>query len=685
MEITIRMTTPLYIALLPVPAFYLIYFRHFFSYYRERGHVPVQIKHLESFLYGIALALLLVLVAPYIDSFLPRGSIMLDAFIKAALVEKAGALLVIFLILKNYPSFTILEGVISAILVGIGFSLVENTFYAMNFGTSVIIVRVLFSVPLHLTTCGIAGYFLGLSKLSSTVTYKIFHITRAVCIPMCLHGLFDSLLLLDGMHSYFVGPMVILMVGSLELFIARSKLVPSRTSLAEEKLRMEDWQLRYRQPRYERWILNSMGTPNSRHIPFFRAPQGIYLPILSVSLALTGLFLFPFRQEICRFMELNIKAEEQVLLVTAFPVSLGFILTMVGSINPGFFKYSVVRLPIIFDAVMCHDTGEESLVTFDVTPVNCFLRTFEPVDSPEESKVYFECAHLRSPKISFSPVWQNHNSMTVNENIPTGSIVKLNPPGPAFYYFLVRYFFYRVLKGIVYNLKLPGFEGIRRLFMRPSTVMQKEVVYQPGSTVFRQGDAVSTFYYIKKGRVDIYKETDSGDRIFLESLEAGQIFNEMALLGDTRRNVTVICSTLCVLALAHADNLEALIKHNPDFALALVQKLARRVDQTQVALTQTIEYLRKLLQIKETHSRNATILLLWLLGYAFPDGKADLELDTNRLKDKLPGSREDIMAYINQSLSLNDKIIQKENIPDPDTVTIINSVLSAMRIELLSK
>jgi hypothetical protein len=53
-------------------------------------------------------------------------------------------------------------------------------------------------------------------------------------------------------------------------------------------------------------------------------------------------------------------------------------------------------------------------------------------------------------------------------------------------YFLGRYYLYRLRKGFIFNLKLPGFEGIRRLFMRPSTVMQKEVSYQPGA-VFSAG------------------------------------------------------------------------------------------------------------------------------------------------------------------------------------------------------
>src|SRR4030042_1609120 len=90
------------IALIPVPAFYLIYYRYF-------TFKPEYIKHIEAFFSGI------------------------------------------------------------------GFSAVENVSYALNFGYSIIVIRIIFSVPLHLTTNGIMGYFLGMRKMSDTRINRVFY------------------------------------------------------------------------------------------------------------------------------------------------------------------------------------------------------------------------------------------------------------------------------------------------------------------------------------------------------------------------------------------------------------------------------------------------------------------------------------------------------------------------------
>lgn len=672
----------IYLALIPVPFFYLIYFRHFFTYYRAQGRTPSYLKHLESFLYGIGLALAIMLAAPLLDRLLRIDSVAAEAFIKAALVEKLGALAVIYIVLRHYPSFNILEAVISGILVGSGFSLVENIFYTISFGPSVIIVRDLFSVPLHLTTCGLIGYYMGASRLSRTAVYRRLYALRAFFMPFVLHGIFDTLLLKGGACAYLIGPLVIIIVGGLEIYIARSKLMPSGEALSGEGLHFEDWLLKYRQPRYERWILNSMGTVDNVREPFFRAHRGALLWMAAFTFFAAGIILFPFAREISSLLGLNIKNEEQVLLASVYPASIGIILALVGSVNPAFFTSSVVKIPIIFDAVICRLCGDEDLVTFDITLSGCFLRTFEPLTIERENTAYFENGGFKSPRIQMELLWENHREHMAGE--PTGSIVKFINPGFDFYRFLIKYYLFRISKGIVFNLRLPGFQGIRTLFMRPATVMQKVVVYQPGAHVFSQGEEIKTFYYIKKGTVNFYKEMDSGERIFLESMEAGQIFNEMALLGDRRRSVTAECQTLCVIATAQADNLEALIRSNPDFAIALVRKLAKRADQTQGELTQSINYLQKLLQLNTRRARNAVILLAAELGHGHGDRGLDYRLspDIERLMSGMGLSQEDILSYINNSLGLKDAAAIQIR---PDAAEAIEKILSDARIELIIK
>ncbi|MFH0977365.1 MAG: cyclic nucleotide-binding domain-containing protein [Spirochaetota bacterium] len=674
------MLKSLFISLLPVPVFYLIYYRHFIGYYRSEGKKAAYLKHLEAFLSGAAVALAIVLFSSYLEKIFPSSSIIYEAFIKAALIEKAGAFVIIFIIQRNYPGFNMLEAVVSGILVGTGFSLVENVLYSLNYGNSVILPRVLFSAPLHITTCGLIGYFTGLFNLSSTGLYRISNILKALIFPFILHGLYDVLLLNGGSVLYLVGPIIIAIAGILELYISWSKVVPSREALALQNLRFEDWKLKQRQPRYERWILNSMGTSSSVIVPFFSPYRGKLLWTFVIIFFAAGGIFFPLRHEIAGLIG-NLKPEEEILIASIFPVSIGFILSIVGSVNSKFFTSSVVSLPVIFDVVMRDKDSEQYFATFDITHANAFLITFEPINFANGAELYFEMPGLKSINIKFKVIWENHHN---KEGEPAGSIIEILDPGIKFYLFLIRYYLFRFRKGIVYNLKLPGFQAIRRLFLHPSTVMQREIIYRPGTRVFSQGDEVNTFYYIKKGKVDIYKELVSGKRIHIDTMEAGQIFNEMALLGDKRRSVTAECQTVCILAEADVDNLEALIRYNPDFACALVKKLAQRADQTQEYLTQTIEYLQSLVEINTRKSQNVSILLALTLGnIPLKDRKSfEFEVDADAVCRDLDLKPAEIIDYINSSLSFREN---NQNMISAAKAAQLEKMLSEYQVKLVNK
>lgn len=675
------MLTSFITALIPIPLVYLIYFRHFRTHYLQESITPEYLTHLEALLYGAALALVIIVLAPYINSLFPEPSVLTDALVKAALVEKLGTMAVLILIVRGRGSMRLLDTVICGIMAGVGFSLVENVFYAANFGPSIILVRVLFSVPLHLTTSALMAYFLGLWNISETRAYQAICFARAAVVPFLIHGVFDLLLLKGGRSSYWIGPLIIFTVGSLELLIARAKIIPPTAELEEAGLRLEDWIVLFRQPRYERWILNSMGTPISSDARFFRAQKEVTLWALTMLCLAAAVVLLPFRSEVLSLTGMQFAPEEEVLIVSIYPASIGLILMMVGTVNPSFFKYAAMRIPIIFDAVVRHGGDEENMVTFDITSANCFLRTFEPFPTAGNISIYFETHSFRSPALSVSLVWENH----LPQNGPTGSIIRFERPDAAFLCFLARYYLYRLRKGVVFNLKLPGFEGIRRLFMRPATVMQKEVAYQPGAVVFRKGEEVNTFYFIKKGRVNFYRELESGERVFLESMEQGQIFNELVLLGNTRRTVTVVCETRCVLAQASADNLEALIKSNPDFALALVSKLADRVDQSQGALAESMEYTKTLLQVRSWKARNALMLVLGMLGQARAGSTYTVELDPSHLNGDIPASPDALLRYIDLALEYNESDGEGENGLDADTTSTIEEYLAKYDLEFAIK
>ncbi len=664
------------IALIPVPLFYIIYFRYF-------TFKPEYVKHLESFLYGITLALILILASPYIAEIIPGRSVYAQAFLRAALVEKLGAFLFIYLIHKYYPNFSIMESVVSAMLLGIGFSLVENIFYAMNYGKSVILVRLIVSVPLHLTTCGYIGYYLGLSKISETDIFRTEYTLKALFIPILLHGTFDAFLLSGGTASYYICPILIGLVIILEFMIAKAHIILPLDILEAMHLRYEDWVNIYRQPRYDRWILRSMGTPNTEEVPFIKLHKSVLRWLLVILFFAASIVLSIHRGEISTLMSLSIPSAEKVVIFGIFPASISVILLIVGAINPKFFEESIIRIPIISDVAVTFpdepERIEETFVTYHISTVNCFLKTSEDLGAGTVLDMTFELPHASSPSIRAEVVWENHT----NRRAPLGSIVKFSSPPSSFYSFLMRYYVFRFIRGILFNLKFPGFESMRRFFMRPITTMQTEKMYKAGTKIFSEGDRGSDFYLIKKGKVMFYKKKSEDEIMVMDTMEAGEIFGEMAIVGDNPRAATAVCATDCVLAISEKDNLESLIRNNPDFAVSLIKKLAERVHMSESILSENIKDLHKQKKDNERFFHVAMLLTLIGLGYSPDKDRLTLNLNLKKIENVMRHLDDETASdIINLVMKRQQNIILSENDVDEKTLKAVDRIYSKYNIDI---
>ena len=139
----------IFLSLLPIPLSLLLYQRHFLKSSRFT-------VFLDAFLYGILQAALLLLVFPWIDDFVPSDTKIFTGFVNAALFEKSSAFLFLYILLKKqYTHLNVNESVCFGMFLGIGFSALENIFYAIQTNSSMIFLRMFTSVPIHITMCEI--------------------------------------------------------------------------------------------------------------------------------------------------------------------------------------------------------------------------------------------------------------------------------------------------------------------------------------------------------------------------------------------------------------------------------------------------------------------------------------------------------------------------------------------------
>jgi len=608
------------IALSPVPLFYLLYLRYFTF---ESGFV----KHVEAFLSGVTAALFLTIISPYIYSDTALADAFSMGFLRAALLEKTAALVSLLFFMKYFPGFSVMEAVIYAMLFGLGFSSLENFFYVTEYGYSIVAVRVLFSVPLHVTTCGMIGYYLGNRKLFNTGLYRNIFLLKAAAVPLLCHGLFDSVLLMSGFISYLASALIIYFVFILELMLVRSQGIVSVDALRAMGVRFEDWLSVHHQPKYERWILQSMGRRDSEPVHFFLwRPTGLqfFLVVIFFVAALVGASM---GNEISNMLNLSLSSQDKTILFGVFPLSIGIMFILVGAINPYFFRNSEMKIPIISD-VEARIGGllDETLITYDITPANCFLRTSESYGIGTEISLKFECPGFSSGIINGIITWENH----ADRLEPFGSVVRITNSSTGFITgFITRYYLFRLRKGILFNLKLPGFESARKFFVRPVSTMQTLRFYDTGDKIFEEGDEGNEFYLLKKGRVAFYKKKISGEMISMGSAEAGSLFGELSVLGNKKRATTGVCETDCIIAFAEGDNLDALIRNNVEFSHALVQTLAGNIKKSEDILIRKIHELEQ--QRKENERLSHAVILFLLVSLGNTD---DEEGQTRRINIK---------------------------------------------------
>ena len=667
-------TEKIIISFIPVIIFYLIYNRYFLS------SVSVT-KYVTSMLTGICYALFLLLSGGIIADLMFIINPLIKGFVMAGLLEKAGAVIALYVLLRKFPGFSVSEGIITGMFFGLGFSCVENFFYALDVCNTVIYIRMIFSVPLHITTCGIAGCYLGIAKLSWAPAKKARFRLKSLLIPLLFHGLFDAVLMKGESYSYIAAPILIISVVYLEIILARSQSFFSEKKLQVMGINFEEWRLKDRQPRYDRWVKRYTGILKSSPAPFFNWNPGIFKFILVVVLivaAVTGMGLY---RELSETYHLMLAKEESVAVFVLFPLCIALVLIISGAVNPMFFIKSLLSLPIVSDVeIIKNGIVDEYLATNDISTGNCFLQTTEAFGLGKEINLVFKLGELKSGAMTGKVMWENH----VMRHDAFGTIIRFNSINAAFYIFYVKYFLLRYWKGAVFLFRLPGFDAIKGFFYKPLTMTDDEVFFPAGSIVFREGDTGDKFYLIKKGRIIFFKNMDGENIITVNTAVTGEFFGELAALGDHKtRNATAICAEDTMLAVASKDNLDTLIANNPDFAMDLIETLTNRVVLSEKVFFESLKEIEETKHEKESLTHVAVMLVL--LGLGFDPGRRGLDMNVDAKKImKLIKEMDDLTAAQLSSLFIKRQTILMEGRDprhDEDFIASIKAIFSGISDE----
>lgn len=110
-----------------------------------------------------------------------------------------------------------------------------------------------------------------------------------------------------------------------------------------------------------------------------------------------------------------------------------------------------------------------------------------------------------------------------------------------------------------------------------------------GKVFFRPEDSPGTVYFLKEGRVRLYRQTSDGKQLTVASLDRGSVFGESALIGQSHAGVYAEAAEECILCVMPSANLKDLIARFPQIGLNLLEYVGTRLRRSQ-ELSEEVAY-----------------------------------------------------------------------------------------------
>jgi CRP/FNR family transcriptional regulator, cyclic AMP receptor protein len=124
------------------------------------------------------------------------------------------------------------------------------------------------------------------------------------------------------------------------------------------------------------------------------------------------------------------------------------------------------------------------------------------------------------------------------------------------------------------------FRGLPKTTLARIAALGSRRVYEEGAIVFMRGDPGESLCGVVSGRVRISSSLPTGKEVFLNIMEPGDSFGEIALLDGQPRTATATAMARTELIIFNREPFLALLSTEPQLATHLIGLLCRRVRWT---------------------------------------------------------------------------------------------------------
>jgi HD-GYP domain-containing protein (c-di-GMP phosphodiesterase class II) len=107
-----------------------------------------------------------------------------------------------------------------------------------------------------------------------------------------------------------------------------------------------------------------------------------------------------------------------------------------------------------------------------------------------------------------------------------------------------------------------------------------EKQYEEGDIIIEEKTEAERFFIIYRGKIEISKRFDGGDKVVLSIQSDGAFFGEMAILDDGLRSASVLALEPTTVLEIQKDNFDTLLYKAPVLAFRILHELSSRLRET---------------------------------------------------------------------------------------------------------
>jgi CRP/FNR family cyclic AMP-dependent transcriptional regulator len=115
-----------------------------------------------------------------------------------------------------------------------------------------------------------------------------------------------------------------------------------------------------------------------------------------------------------------------------------------------------------------------------------------------------------------------------------------------------------------------------RVFLDSPSIAKRVAAYQPGTTIYTQGDVADTVFYVRQGSVKLTVLSRTGKEAVIGVVGRGDFFGEGALAGQPRRLATAVAMSASDVLVVPKRQMIRLLHQQHDFSDRFITHMLAR-------------------------------------------------------------------------------------------------------------